>query len=251
MKVTILIPARMAATRFPGKPLSIINGRPMIQWVYERSARSSADRVLVATDSEEILTAVRAFGGEAILTGSHHQNGTQRIAEAAAGIDADIVVNVQGDEPCIHPDDIDAAVAPLRLDPNLPMGTLASRIQSRADLFDPNVVKVVFNRHGAALYFSRSAIPYRKHEGMSDASFDPGPTSHYRHIGVYAYRRNFLLAYVNEPTCSLEETEGLEQLRALYMGAEIRVTLTHNPSIGVDTPRDVAKAEAYLKGIVA
>ena len=251
MKVTILIPARMAASRFPGKPLSKINGRPMIQWVYERSKQARADSVIVATDSQEILAVVQGFGGEAVLTDTNHENGTQRIAEVAANLDADIVVNVQGDEPCIQAADIDAASAPLLAEASLPMATLASPIHHASELFDPNVVKVVFDKQGSALYFSRSPIPFRKHAGMSAIHFELGSANYFRHIGVYAYRRKFLLQYVNEPACALEQTEGLEQLRALYMGAEIRVAITDNQSIGVDTPADVAKAEAYLKGSVA
>lgn len=248
MKVTVLIPARMAATRFPGKPLAIINGKPMIQWVYERSAASAADAVIVATDSLEILGAVRAFGGKAVKTRDDHSNGTMRIAEVAEQLDSDIIVNVQGDEPTIRSEAVDAVIKPMRENPNLEMATLAEPITSHEDLFSPHVVKVVLDKHQCALYFSRSPIPFVKHEGMDHIGWQPGiDAGHLRHVGIYAYRRDFLLDYVREPACALEQHEGLEQLRALHMGARIQVAASRWPTIGVDTPQDVARAETYLK----
>lgn len=250
MKVSILIPARMAATRFPGKPLFKINGKPMIQWVYERAALAGADDIIVATDSEQIFACVQAFGGKARMTRADHENGTQRIAEVAKDLDAEVVINVQGDEPCIHPNAIEAVVHRLQEQPSLEMATLAEEIRDPEMIFNPNVVKLVMDAHNRALYFSRAPIPYRKHAGMSGPTWpheaESSPT-YLRHIGVYGYRTDFLLRYVSEPPCALEQIEGLEQLRALYMGASIGVSMTQHPSIGVDTPADVARAEEYLK----
>ena len=181
------------------------------------------------------------------MTRSDHENGTQRIAEVARTLDTDLVINVQGDEPTIHPAAIKAVIDPLKKNPNLQMSTLAEKITHKNDLFNPNVVKVVRDKTGRALYFSRSTIPYKKHLGMKDPFFEPDAEPlHLRHLGIYGYRASFLQDYVSEPVCSLEQIEGLEQLRALYMGASIQVELTNYPSIGVDTPRDVPKAEAYL-----
>ena len=247
-KVAILIPARMAATRFPGKPLSSILGKPMIQWVYERSKAAGAHRVIVATDSREILDTVRAFGGEAAMTRSDHGNGTDRIAEVAAGLEEEWVINVQGDEPALHPGVIALVVDALRNRPELQMCTVAEPIDNHQQLFDPNVVKVVLDQRGDALYFSRSPIPFVKHSGMSRIYWEPdGEVRHLRHLGIYGYRTDFLLRYVREPPCPLERIEGLEQLRALHMGTRIHVSITHHSSIGVDTPADITKAEAFLK----
>ena len=248
MKVTILIPARMTATRFPGKPLAPILGKPMIQWVYEQSKRSVAHRVIVATDSAEIFDAVQDFGGEVIMTREVHDNGTSRIAEIAAQIDTGLVVNVQGDEPAIAPETINQAIYPLVSDPSLEMSTLACPVSRHQDLFNPNVVKVVTNLRDEAMYFSRSPIPFLKHEGMKKIHWKKTDrVRHLQHIGVYGYRRDFLLSYVQTPPCALEQVEGLEQLRALYMGARIKVARVPEASVGVDTPEDVARVEAYME----
>jgi 3-deoxy-manno-octulosonate cytidylyltransferase (CMP-KDO synthetase) len=248
MKAAVLIPARMAAIRFPGKPLAKILGKPMIQWVYERSARAGANRVVVATDSDEIMDAVRAFGGEAIRTRDDHPNGTQRIAEAVADLDEDIIVNVQGDEPTIQPDAIRRVIhcfsgeAP-------EMATLARVIDDPEDRFNPNVVKVVCDRKGNALYFSRAPIPYAKHPGMHGSTWPDSVSSpQLQHIGIYGYHREFLLEYARETPSQIEQVEGLEQLRALWMGARIRVEIVDMVSIGVDTPADVARVERILRG---
>ena len=247
MKVSIIIPARMAATRFPGKPLVKIKDKPMIQWVYEGCQKSNAQQVIVATDSNEIMEAVAAFGGEARMTSPDHQNGTQRIAEVANSLDSEVIVNVQGDEPAIHPDDINAVIEPLQSDPNLEMTTIARRITRHEDMFNPNIVKVVCDKQGNALYFSRAPVPFVKHVGMASPTWPDQPRIHARqHYGIYGFRRTFLIEYVNEPVSELENIEGLEQLRALYMGARIRVEEAVHPSIGVDTPEDVQKVERYL-----
>jgi len=247
MKVTVLIPARMAATRFPGKPLSKILGKPMIQWVYERSQRANVDDVVVATDSLEIREAVLAFGGKCELTRDDHPNGTSRIAEVASNLATDIVINVQGDEPGIHPQVIDAVVEPFRSQPDLEMTTMAAVMENHEDVFNPNIVKVVFNRKSRALYFSRAPIPYGRHQGMNTPRFPAAPhLVHHRHIGIYGYRKPFLMRYAVEPPCALESIEGLEQLRALDMGATIYVGITTHTAIGVDEPADLEKAASFL-----
>lgn len=247
MKVTVIIPARMAATRFPGKPLAKIGQKPIIQWVFERCKMAGVDRVIVATDSSDIADAVTAFGGEYHMTRADHPNGTSRIAEVAEVIDADIIINVQGDEPAIHPNVIHAVVTPFKTQKHLEMATMANPIKNHQDLFNPHIVKVVMNRYHHALYFSRAPIPYFKHQGMHSPRFPHAPeATYYKHIGVYAFRKSFLLRFAAEPPCALESLEGLEQLRALDMGATIHVGITDHTSIGVDEPEDLAKARDYL-----
>ncbi len=235
-----MIPARFAATRLPGKPLVAIRGKPMIQWVVEgcRGARR-LDRVVVATDDERIADACRAFGAEVALTRSDHPSGTDRVAEAAAGLDCDVVVNVQGDEPLIEGSVIDAAVGALEADPELPMATLVHPAAPEA-LGDPNRVKVVVDHRWRALYFSRSAIPHRRDPDV------PGPRV-WQHIGLYVFRREFLEAFVRLDPSPLERSEALEQLRALENGYPIGVAPVEGwESIPVDVPEDVARVEAAL-----
>jgi 3-deoxy-manno-octulosonate cytidylyltransferase (CMP-KDO synthetase) len=241
-QVIVLIPARYGSTRFPGKPLALLHGRPMIQHVYERARQAAlVEGVLVATDDARILEAVHAFGGEAVLTGTHHRTGTERVAEAAArrGGSAGIVVNVQGDEPLIDPRAIDAAVRPLLEDPSLEMTTLATPIRRAEELFDPHVVKVVVNQQGDALYFSRSPIPFVRSQKSEVRSQEFG----YRHVGLYAYRRDFLLRMAQWPPTPLEEAERLEQLRVVERGHRIRVVLVDDSGPGVDTPEDLERLQ--------
>ncbi len=247
MRVTAVIPARYASSRFPGKPLVDIAGKPMIQWVYERTAGSSlVDRVIVATDDERIFRAVKAFGGEVQMTGADHPTGTDRLAEVAARVETEIVVNVQGDEPLIDPRMIDLAVEPLTADPSIPMGTLKTPIASAEEFLNPNVVKVVTDRQGFALYFSRAPIPYpRDFAGSLKDLFQD--LSAFKHIGLYVYRRDFLLAYPKLPATPLENLEKLEQLRALEHGHKIRVVETTLSSLGVDTPEDLERVREQLK----
>ena len=242
--VIAVIPARYGSTRFPGKSLVDIKGRPMIQWVYERTKRSELiDRVIVATDDERILSAVKSFGGEAIMTSSHHATGTDRIAEVAKSLDCDLVVNVQGDEPLIQPAMIDEAISPLVHDASIPMGTLCRKIEDRDEAFDPNVVKVVFDKNNFALYFSRAPIPWDRDSWAGKGSWNEfsldGPL--YKHIGIYVYRRDFLLNYSRMPQTALEAVEKLEQLRALEHGFRIKTTVTEHDSFGVDIPDDLGK----------
>ena len=242
-KVIGLIPARHASTRFPGKPLADLLGKPMIQHVYERASEArSLERVVVATDDERILRAVTGFGGEAVMTSADHPTGTDRLAEAAAELDVDVVVNVQGDEPLIEPQVIDAAAAPLIEDPSIPMGTIMSRITEPADLHDPNVVKVAVDRNGFALYFSRALIPYAREKSTSDVAY-------YYHLGLYVYRKDFLLTYASLPPTPLEQTERLEQLRALEHGYRIKVVQTPHPLASVDTPEDLEHIRRLMEGL--
>ncbi len=226
-----VIPARWASSRFPGKPLEQIAGKPLVQHVWERCQECSRlDAVVIATDDERILAAAQAFGADARMTRSDHPSGTDRIAEIASFFpDHDCILNVQGDEPLIRPELIDQLAQTLKDHPDLPMVTAANPIEDEALLDDPNVVKAVLAGNGDALYFSRSRIPFPRTRGV------PGLQT-LRHKGIYGYRREFLLRFVSWPPGILEQTEGLEQLRALENGARIRVLLTTDDSPGVDTP---------------
>jgi 3-deoxy-manno-octulosonate cytidylyltransferase (CMP-KDO synthetase) len=243
-QIVAVIPARYGSTRFPGKSLAMIRDKPMIQWVYERTKRSRlVTRVVVATDDDRIVKSVTGFGGEAIMTSDRHPTGTDRIAEVAEKIKCDLVVNVQGDEPLIHPDMIDGAIAPLVDDASIPMGTICRRIEDRGEAFDPNVVKVVFDQNGFALYFSRAPIPWERDEWAGKRSLDELPLAGalYKHIGLYVYRRQFLLSYAGMPQTPLESAEKLEQLRALESGYRIKTVVTEHESFGVDIPGDLGK----------
>ncbi|OHB25560.1 MAG: 3-deoxy-manno-octulosonate cytidylyltransferase [Desulfuromonadaceae bacterium GWC2_58_13] len=249
MRVTAIIPARYASTRFPGKPLADILGKPMIQWVYQRTLESTrVDRVVVATDDERIFDAVKAFGGEVQMTRPDHPTGTDRLAEVAQRIDTDIVVNVQGDEPLIDPRMIDLAVAPLVADGSIPMGTLMTPVGSVEEFLNPNVVKVVVDRQGFALYFSRAPIPHPRDHAQHLAEHFHDLKA-YKHIGLYVYRKNFLLDYPKMLSTPLENTEKLEQLRALEHGYRIRVVETELVSQGVDTPADLRLVRSLLNAV--
>jgi 3-deoxy-manno-octulosonate cytidylyltransferase (CMP-KDO synthetase) len=229
-----VIPARYHSTRLPGKALADIAGRPMIEHVYRRAREaSSIARVIVATDDLRIQSAVERFGGECVMTSAAHQSGTDRLAEVAASLDADIIVNVQGDEPLVAPAMIDAAVAPMASDPELMMSTLRKRITDPAEPQNPHVTKVVVDRHGFALYFSRAPIPFTR-AGQPEAPA-------WRHIGMYVYRRRCLLQLSRLPQSALERAEALEQLRALEHGIRIQAIETTCDTIGVDTPEDLER----------
>jgi 3-deoxy-manno-octulosonate cytidylyltransferase (CMP-KDO synthetase) len=239
-RVVAIIPARYESTRLPGKPLADIAGQPMIQRVYERAARApGVERVVVATDDARIREAVEQFGGDVAMTRREHRTGTDRIAEVAAGLDAEVIVNVQGDLPLLDPNMVGAAVAPLLTDDGLPMATIATPIRSREERDNPNVVKVVTDRDGYALYFSRSPLPYQRADGVA-AGFG------HKHIGLYVYRRDFLLRFASLAATPLEQAEQLEQLRALEWGFRIKVIAVETPSIEVDTPRDLERARQEL-----
>ncbi len=243
MRVAAIIPVRYASTRFQGKALAPILGKPMIQWVYERTIQAEVlDEVLVATDDERILRTVRAFGGRAALTSPHHQSGTDRIVEAGAGLSADIIVNVQGDEPLIKPEMITQAVAPLLEGEACPMVTLKYPLESPDELHNPNVVKVVTDKHDYALYFSRYPIPYDR-----AAACDVQKTTYWKHIGLYVYRWDFLQDWPKLEPSKLERLEQLEQLRVLENGYKIKVVASHYDSWGVDTAADIDRVHKILQ----
>jgi len=246
-KATAIIPARYASTRFPGKPLALINGRPMIEHVCKRVAKAeTVDRVIVATDDQRIEAAVRNFGGEVMMTRADHPTGTDRLAEVAAQLDCKLIVNVQGDEPLIEPQMIDQAGAPLQVDSNLQMGTLASRIVDIEDFYNPNVVKVVRDNQGLALYFSRAPIPWPRDLTRERLAQSLSEVALFRHIGLYVYRRDFLLRYPLLPKTPLEALENLEQLRALEHGTKLFVAETECPCHGVDTPEDLERVSHLM-----
>ena len=235
--LVVVIPARYESTRFPGKPLADIAGRPMIEHVYTRAVEvPGVSAVVVATDDTRISEAVTQFGGVVRMTRSTHRTGLERVAEVAADLDCDIVVNVQGDEPLLEPRMVTEAVGALEADDTVRMSTLCKRISSAADTGNPNVVKVVVDRHGDALYFSRAAVPF-----VPDAR-----QLAFRHIGLYAYRRAFVCELAALPQTPLEIAESLEQLRALEHGFRIRVVETHYDSIGVDTPEDLERVRRQM-----
>jgi 3-deoxy-manno-octulosonate cytidylyltransferase (CMP-KDO synthetase) len=237
LSVAAIIPARYAATRFPGKPLACETGKPLVQHVYEAVRRARrVDQVLIATDDERIADAVRAFGGTVAMTRPEHPSGTDRVAEAARGLDADLIVNVQGDEPEMDPAAIDTLIGLMRSRTDAPMGSLACRFTHEADLHNPACVKVVLDVAGNALYFSRSLIPYPRDSGGKVNA----PGQWLLHLGIYAYRRAFLMALTQSPVTALEQIEQLEQLRALYMGAKIAMAVVDRPSSGIDTPEQYA-----------
>ena len=240
MKVLCIIPARYASTRLPGKPLREIAGKPMIVRVYERALQARfVQDVVVATDDERIRTGVEAHGGHAVMTGADHATGTDRLAEVAARMtDYDLIINVQGDEPLIEPSVIDALVEPFLADDRLAMATAKTEITDEEEQENPNNVKVITDKSGNALYFSRARIPYARVPGAKV----------YKHIGIYAYRRDFLLAYARMAQTPLELSESLEQLRALENGYRIRVVETDAVFIGVDTEEDLAAVnEVYRR----
>ncbi len=258
MKTTAIIPARYGSTRLPGKPLIEIKGKPLIQYVYERVKASSVQRTIVATDDERIVSAVREFGGEAVLTSPRHKSGTERVAEVAAAIEADIVMNAQGDEPLIKPEDIDSAISPFLKDSSTMITTLIAPLVNGVDLYNPHVVKVAVDRDGFALYFSRSPIPYPRNllqevngnslkaiEGLQKVDKER-LRGYWQHIGLYAFRRDFLLKIAALPPSPLEELEGLEQLRVLENGYKIKTVIVSAPSIGIDIPEDLERFKLLI-----
>ncbi|MFO0754090.1 MAG: 3-deoxy-manno-octulosonate cytidylyltransferase [Thermodesulfovibrionales bacterium] len=252
MPAIVIIPARYASTRFPGKPLCPLFDKPLIQHVYERTMRAHrVSRVLVATDDERIRRAVEGFGGEAVMTSPDHPSGTDRIAEtllllqaSGRGVpDTDVVVNVQGDEPMIAPEMVDEVIGVMD-DARASLGTLMKRITEKGDVANPNVVKVVRNAEGFALYFSRAPIPF--HRDGHEESLLSDSSHFFKHIGIYAYRKDVLLRLALLPPSRLEEIEKLEQLRALENGFSIKVGETSFETIGVDTPEDLERVEKCL-----
>ena len=253
MAVVAIIPARYGSTRLPGKPLARIGGKPMIQHVYESASKARVlERVLVATDDRRVEETVRSFGGEVIMTSKDHLSGTDRLAEVARKIKADWLVNVQGDLPFIESETIARAVRPIRRDRSIPMGTVGTPIFDEGEWRNPNIVKVLMNRESFALYFSRSPIPYVR-SGMIDLNGNKlkrGTKRRlwgHRHIGLYVYRRDFLLRFARLRPTALEQIESLEQLRALAYGHRIYVAAVDERSVEVDTVEDLTKAEEYWR----
>jgi len=245
MKIIGIIPARYGSTRLEGKPLKDICGKPMIQRVYEAAQGATLlDQVYVATDDQRIVEAVENFGGNVRMTAADHKTGTDRIAEVAAeidtGSDTDIIVNLQGDEPLLNPAMIDEVIQPLVTEPDLPMSTLCVPILEEAALHDPNVVKVVFDQRGHALYFSRALILYPRKRDNFQA---------YEHLGLYAYRKAFLLTYITLPQTRLEINESLEQLRVLEAGYRLKVVVSVHPydGVSVDTAEDLERVRQIVQ----
>ena len=272
----VVIPARFQSSRLPGKVLADIEGKPMIQWVVEKAKLSGARQVIVATDNDEVAAVVSAFGGEVCKTRADHQSGTERLAEVMEQYqfsDDEIIVNVQGDEPFIPPMNIAQVANNLANQQKnrdvARMSTLAININSVDEAFNPNAVKVILDKDGYALYFSRATIPYDRErflgsysntENNSSANTSSNISSkinaigdfYLRHVGIYAYRAGFIKDYVNWPTSELEQVEALEQLRVLYQGEKIHVAVasSHVPVEGVDTPEDLSKARAYAATLI-
>lgn len=240
MQILGIIPARYSSTRFPGKPLVEIDGKPMIQRVYEQASKAKIlSKVVVATDDERIFDCVKQFG-EVVLTGSHHQSGTDRCAEVLSKIgefQTDIVVNIQGDEPFIHPEQIDL-LANCFHDAETQIATLAKKLTRHEDLFNPNIPKIIFNKNNEAIYFSRSVIPYFR--GLEEKEWFKR-FIYYKHIGIYAYRGDVLKTITQLPQSSFELAESLEQLRWVENGYKIKVAVTDYESVSIDTPEDLKK----------
>lgn len=250
MGFRVIIPARYESTRLPGKALADIHGKPMVQWTYEQAIQSGADSVVIATDDTRIREAADKFGAQVVMTSTSHQSGTERLAEAATllGFDDDeVVVNVQGDEPLIPPEVIHQVANNLINHENVPVATLCEKISTPALVSDPTNVKVVMNKRGFALYFSRAPIAW-EHGNFPLKAGGELRGDHFRHIGIYAYRVGFLQKYLSWDPCELEQMESLEQLRVLYQGGRIHVAVAKvNIPLGVDTPEDLELVRSRVK----
>lgn len=249
MSFTVVIPARYQSTRLPGKPLADIGGKPMIQWVYEQSVKSGADQVIIATDDQRVEQAAKKFGATVCMTSPDHESGTERLAEVVAKMgldDQQIIVNVQGDEPLIPPGNI-RQVAENLASSVAPMATLAVEIEHESEVFNPNAVKVVADKDGYALYFSRATIPWDRDNFSDEKKQIEQPLM--RHIGIYAYRAGFINTYINWQPSALEKIECLEQLRVLWYGEKIHVEVAlEAPPAGVDTPEDLELVRKIVAG---
>lgn len=240
MKAVGIIPARYAATRFEGKVLADLCGKPVIQHVWENAKKAhSLDELIVAADDERIVKAVEHFGGKAVLTAREHPSGTDRLREVANPLDVEVVVNIQADEPFVQPSMIEELVSALSMHKgsSVVMATLMKKIDNAEEINSPHIVKVVVDKDNFALYFSRAAIPYYK---------QINPWQYYKHLGLYAYTKDFLFTFANLPQSSLEKAEGLEQLRALENGYKIKVLETSQNTIGIDIPEDLEKAKSII-----
>lgn len=242
MRAVGVIPARWGSTRFPGKPLALVAGKPLLQWVIEGARQAKRlSEICVATDDERIANLARFVGARVVMTEADLPTGTDRVWRAAQELEGDVIVNIQGDEPLIDGSLLDALVAPFFEDENLEMATLGRSLDKDA-LHSPNTAKIVLNERNEAIYFSRYPIPYSRRSADQEASL----TAALKHIGIYAFRREFLARFCAQPPTALEMSEGLEQLRALYLGAKIRVVRVEHEAYGVDTPEDVQKIETII-----
>lgn len=248
MKVVAIIPSRYGATRFPGKPLALLRGKPMIQHVYERASEVRVlDRIIVATDDERIAEVIRNINGEIAMIHSNYPTGTDALAQVAQEVEAEIVVNIQGDLPVFYPAIIEDAVSILVRSPHAVMSTVKTPIYKWAQWHNPNVVKIVTDREEYAIYFSRSPIPFNRDLCSLSRKGNSETILGYRHIGLYVYRKDFLLSFITLPQTSLEQIERLEQLRVLESGYRIVVSNTEHGTMEIDTPKDLQKAERILK----
>lgn len=255
MSFVVVIPARFESSRLPGKVLADIAGKPMIQWVVEKALASGADKVIVATDNDDVARVVRDFGGEVCKTRADHQSGTERLAEVMQTYqfaDDQVIVNVQGDEPFIPVENIAQVAANLSNQQQARMATLAMNISDVNEALNPNAVKVLCDKNGYALYFSRATIPYDRQRFLNNDNITNIGDFYLRHIGIYAYRAGFIKDYVQWPASQLEQVESLEQLRVLWQGEKIHVDVakTRLAVEGVDTPEDLAKARVYAKSLL-
>lgn len=238
MKFLGVIPARYESTRLPRKPLKDICGHTMIEWVYKRAIKSNLDRVVIATDSQEVFDAVKSFGGDVVMTDTNHLNGTSRIAEVCEKItDYDVVINIQGDEPLIEPDMINSLIEVFKEENGLKMATLKHKLNKKEDIENPNFVKVITDKKDYAIYFSRSVIPYPRNENLD---------IYFKHVGIYGYKREFVLEYSKLDSTPLENSESLEQLRVLENGYKIKVLETPYEIIGVDTAEELERVRKYI-----
>ena len=258
METIGIIPARFGSTRFEGKLLADLCGKPVIQHTWENAKKSkSLGDLIIATDDKRIYNVCKGFGAKAIYTSKAHKSGSDRLTEVVSDIDTKIVVNIQADEPFIHPSMIDDVVSPVLKDKDIQMATLCHKIRNEHEILDPNVVKVVFDRKGFALYFSRVPIPYDRRVNeptgqrapyqISDFGTGRAP-KYYKHIGLYAYTKDFLFTFKSLPQSSLEKIEKLEQLRVIENGYKIKVIETRHDTVGIDTPEDLVKATELIKG---
>lgn len=239
MKFLGVIPSRYASTRLEGKPLKDICGHTMVEWVYKRALKSKLDKVVIATDDERIMNEVKSFGGNAILTRVDHLNGTSRIAEVCETYtDYDVIVNIQGDEPLIEPDMINVIIDSFIEDNTIPMSTLKYKLTDMEEIENPNAVKVITDKNGFAIYFSRSVIPYPRKLDIDN---------YYKHVGIYGYKRDFVMEYAKMPSTPLELSESLEQLRVLENGYKIKVIETPYKIIGVDTQEELDRVRKYIE----
>ena len=251
-KILAVIPARWASTRFPGKPIANIHGKPMVQWVSEQAQSANlVTEVVVATDDQRICDSVNNFGGKAVMTSPNHHSGMDRVAEVAKNSECDIVVNIQGDEPLIPPENIDLVINSLLSSPGLPVSTLMIAIRNRSEMFNPNICKVVVDDKGRALYFTRAPVPYNRDAWPDDvhAKKDDGVNLEvlgYKHMGIYAYTKSFLLQVPKLKASRLENLEKLEQLRIIVNGYSIQVVETTHNSIGVDLPMDLDEVKQMI-----